>query len=79
MKGLVTNTGNDITVELQGEGYSSVNVSLGPLSYTYRAAQIKFHFANIDTLGSEHRIAGKSFPVEVSSFVANRSIHCIAS
>ncbi|KAK7498726.1 hypothetical protein BaRGS_00010103 [Batillaria attramentaria] len=64
MKGLVMNTGNDITVELQGEGYNCVNISLGPLSYRYRAAQLKFHFANTDTRGSEHLIAGKSFPVE---------------
>jgi hypothetical protein len=65
MKGMVTNTGNDITVDLQGEGYSSVNISLGPLSYRYKAAQIKFHFANVDSQGSEHQIDGRSFPVEV--------------
>lgn len=66
MKGLLRNTGRDITVELQGEGYSSINISLGPLSYRYRAVKLQFHFANKDTNGSEHRIGGTSFPVEVS-------------
>ncbi|XP_076447156.1 carbonic anhydrase-related protein 10-like [Babylonia areolata] len=75
MKGLVTNTGNDITVELQGEGFSSVNISLGPLSYRYRAAQIKFHFSNSDSLGSEHHIAGKAFPVEMHVIAYNSDLY----
>ncbi|XP_025088231.1 putative carbonic anhydrase-like protein 1 [Pomacea canaliculata] len=75
MKGLLRNTGRDITVELQGEGYSSINISLGPLSYRYRAVKLQFHFANKDTNGSEHRIGGTSFPVEMHVVAYNTDLY----
>lgn len=75
MKGLVINNGTSFKVELLGEGYSSVNISLGPLSYRYRAVQLLFHFANVDYMGSEHKIAGKSFPVEMHVMAYNADLY----
>ena len=72
MKGEIKNTGNDITIDLIDEGYNSVNISVGPLSYKYRAAEIKFHLSTEDSQGSEHRIAGKAFPVEVSQCIVEK-------
>lgn len=62
---MLKNTGHDITLEIKNDGYNFVNISVGPLSYTYRVSEIKFHLSNSDTVGSEHTVSGKSFPVEV--------------
>lgn len=59
------NTGNDITFLLNNEFTTLVNVSEGPLSYSYHVTAIKFHFSKVDRSGSEHKIAGQSFPAEV--------------
>jgi len=37
----------------------------GGLQTTYRLAQIHFHWGSIDTTGSEHTIANKSYPMEM--------------
>jgi len=45
---------------------SSVNVTGGPLSYTYTLDSIHLHFGTNDSKGSEHTIEGIAFPGEVS-------------
>lgn len=53
---------------------SSVNVTGGPLSYTYALDSIHLHFGTIDTKGSEHTIEGIAFPGEVSLFVTINAV-----
>ena len=69
MSGTLLNTGRDLRVILDEPSLAhSVNVTGGPLSYQYRITEILLHFGSISSLGSEHTIAGVSFPAEVSSF-----------
>lgn len=42
-----------------------VNISGGPLSYSYTLNSIYIHFGRDDKQGSEHYIDGVSFPGEV--------------
>lgn len=41
------------------------NITGGPLSYTYKIIDIKFHYGIKGYAGSEHKIGNKSFPAEV--------------
>jgi len=60
------NTGRDLRVILDEPSPShGVNITGGPLSYQYRITEILLHFGSISSLGSEHTIAGLSFPAEV--------------
>lgn len=43
-----------------------VTMSGGPLSYRYNFDSIYLHFGRTDVFGSEHVVAGVSFPAEVS-------------
>ena len=71
MSGTLLNTGRDLRVILDEPSLAhSVNVTGGPLSYQYRITEILLHFGSISSLGSEHTIAGVSFPAEVSCFTA---------
>jgi len=61
------NTGRDLRVILDEPSLShGVNITGGPLSYQYRITEILLHFGSISSLGSEHTIAGVSFPAEVT-------------
>lgn len=55
----------------------SVNISGGPLSYTYRVYEIQLHFGRRDHEGSEHLLAGFAFPAEVSKIQIPLNIHYI--
>ena len=44
-----------------------VSVTGGPFSYTYHMDSIYLHFGRTDLHGSEHVVAGVSFPAEVSA------------
>lgn len=46
-------------------GNPVVSVTGGPLSYTYHMDSIYLHFGRTDLHGSEHVVAGVSFPAEV--------------
>ncbi|ESP02371.1 hypothetical protein LOTGIDRAFT_138561 [Lottia gigantea] len=74
-KGVLINTGRDITIEMQNLGYNHINISLGPLSYQYRLSKIKFHFGNMDKIGSEHTINGKPFPAEMHLLAYNSDLY----
>lgn len=65
IKGNLINAEHGVTLEIANDGISAANLSLGPLSYTYRMSEIKFHLANNDKFGSEHKVSGRAFPVEV--------------
>lgn len=54
----ITNIKNDLN--------PLVNISGGPLSYSYRIYEIQLHFGRTDHQGSEHLLAGFAFPAEVS-------------
>ena len=82
--GSLLNTGRDLRVILDEPSFShGVNITGGPLSYQYRITEILLHFGSISSLGSEHTIAGVSFPAEVfisSSVTTKYSKHiCINS
>lgn len=53
---------------------STINISGGPLSYSYSFHSLHLHFGRTDATGSEHTIAGLAFPGEVSNCEA---ISCI--
>lgn len=66
VSGSLLNTGRDLRVILDEPSLGhSVNITGGPLSYQYRITEIILHFGSISSLGSEHTIAGVSFPAEV--------------
>ncbi|XP_046362857.1 putative carbonic anhydrase-like protein 1 [Haliotis rufescens] len=75
VKGLLVNTGHDISLHITSEGYNSINMSVGPLSYNYTVSEIKFHFGTSDNTGSEHRIASISFPVEMHIVAYNSDLY----
>lgn len=51
---------------------SIVTISGGPLSYRYNFDSIYLHFGRTDVFGSEHVVAGVSFPAEVRTFSLQR-------
>lgn len=59
------NSGHDLTFEVDESTEWGVNISMGPLSYRYRAANLKVHFGSRDERGSEHTIADRAFVAEV--------------
>ncbi|GFR92864.1 carbonic anhydrase-related protein [Elysia marginata] len=67
--GVLVNKGHSLTldVELASHWSRGVNISGGPLSYTYRVSQLRVHFSHSDTDGSEHTVEGKGFSAEVSN------------
>lgn len=60
--GHMTEHGIDTTLK---DELPSVNISGGPLSYSYRVYEIQIHFGRGDYQGSEHLLAGYAFPAEV--------------
>ena len=67
MTGTLKNNGHDITFYVRQSRttrWSGANVTGGPLSYSYRVDQIKFHFGQVDSEGSEHSVGTRKFPVE---------------
>ncbi|KAH0619544.1 hypothetical protein JD844_000260, partial [Phrynosoma platyrhinos] len=61
----ITNNGHSVTVNFRDVDDKTV-VSGGPLEDPYRLKQLHFHWGASHNSGSEHTIAGKSFPCEVS-------------
>lgn len=66
INGNLTNTGNDITLYVDNDIISHLNVSGGPLQYNYHLHQMKLHFGDKEHSGSEHTVNGLSFPAEVT-------------
>ncbi|CAG0880033.1 unnamed protein product [Cyprideis torosa] len=51
-------------------GPSPINITGGPLVYSYQVEQIHLHFGTTAGTGSEHTINGYAFPAEVSLIAA---------
>ncbi|XP_053550528.1 carbonic anhydrase 4-like [Bombina bombina] len=57
----VTNNGHSVEVSLA----DGVNISGGGLPGTYSAVAFHFHWGNLTSPGSEHRLNGKQYPMEM--------------
>ena len=68
VNGELMNTGHDITLKVHHHSSEKhiFRFSGGPLSYSYQVHSIKLHFGTFDDIGSEHTVAGRQFPLEVS-------------
>ncbi|CAD5117221.1 DgyrCDS6016 [Dimorphilus gyrociliatus] len=59
------NVGQFVRLVLEPGTDKLINITKGPLSYRYTVHEVDFHFGTENDLGSEHMIAGISFPFEV--------------
>lgn len=75
INGNLTNTGNDVTLYVDDLLIPFLNVTAGPLQYTYHLHQMKLHFGQDDTRGSEHTINGLSFPAELQILAYNADLY----
>lgn len=57
------NTGKHVS--LRPDKAHLVNISGGPLGYSYRLEEVRVHFGSEDSQGSEHLLNGQGFPGEV--------------
>lgn len=57
------NTGKHVS--LRPDKAHLVNISGGPLGYSYRLEEVRLHFGSEDAQGSEHLLNGQGFPGEV--------------
>ncbi|GIY02837.1 alpha-carbonic anhydrase domain-containing protein [Caerostris extrusa] len=65
VNGIIHNTGHGVVFKVDtGPHAPVVNVSNGPLSYSFRVAEIHLHFGRTDAQGSEHRVGSHAFPAE---------------
>ena len=46
-------------------GPPPVNITGGPLVYSYQVEEVHIHFGSTTNVGSEHKIDGYAFPAEV--------------
>lgn len=63
MGGTMYNTGKHVS--LRPDKAHLVNISGGPLGYSYRLEEVRLHFGSEDSQGSEHLLNGQGFPGEV--------------
>lgn len=63
MGGTMYNTGKHVS--LRPDKAHLVNISGGPLGYSYRLEEVRLHFGSEDDQGSEHLLNGQGFPGEV--------------
>ncbi|XP_035829336.1 carbonic anhydrase 1-like [Aplysia californica] len=59
----IQNTGSSVSLESLTE---NVLIGGGNLPGTFAVAGIHFHWSRTDSMGSEHRLEGKAYPIEVS-------------
>ncbi|KAI1291094.1 putative carbonic anhydrase-like protein 2 [Halotydeus destructor] len=86
IKGYVQNNGHSVVFRSEGltesdlsgsatnstfRTFGSVNITGGPLSYTYTVDNVQLHFGRSDAVGSEHSIGGVQFPGELGDDVNN--------
>uniref|UniRef100_A0AAR2LC05 Alpha-carbonic anhydrase domain-containing protein n=1 Tax=Pygocentrus nattereri TaxID=42514 RepID=A0AAR2LC05_PYGNA len=73
ISGTMYNTGHHVS--LRPDKSHLVNVSGGPLSYSYRLEEIRLHFGSEDSQGSEHLLNGRAFPGEVQLIHYNQDLY----
>lgn len=66
VSGRLKTNGLDVTFSIDEENQHFFNITGGPLSYTYKIIDIKFHYGIKGYDGSEHTIGNRSFPAEVT-------------
>lgn len=66
MAGYLSNMGQGLIFTVDNSSKPSINLTGGPLSYKYEWHQMALHFGLNNQSGSEHMIAGRAFPAEVS-------------
>jgi hypothetical protein len=64
--GYLSNMGQGLIFTVDNSSKPSINLTGGPLSYKYEWHQMALHFGLNNQSGSEHMIAGRAFPAEVS-------------
>ncbi|KAF0286929.1 Carbonic anhydrase-related protein 10 [Amphibalanus amphitrite] len=75
-RGLLNNTGRLLMFRTEdGDGWPPLNISGGPLLYTYQLAEIHIHFGINNSTGSEHKIHGYYFPAEVQLYGFNSDLY----
>lgn len=62
---MLVNTGQDLKLVVKETDTNPFIFTGGPLSYQYTLFEIKLHFGDNNSKGSEHSIGGKKFPLEV--------------
>ncbi|XP_022694503.1 carbonic anhydrase-related protein 10-like isoform X2 [Varroa jacobsoni] len=72
-------TDHGLTGTARNDYIPSVNISGGPLSYSYRVYEIQLHFGRGDHQGSEHLLAGIAFPAEIQIYGYNNELYDNAS
>lgn len=72
MGGTMYNTGKHVA--LRPDRTHLVNISGGPLGYSYRLEEVRLHFGSEDSLGSEHLLNGQGFPGEVRNKTNHNSV-----
>lgn len=75
--GYLSNMGQGLIFTVDNSSKPSVNLTGGPLSYKYEWHQMALHFGLNNQTGSEHTIAGRAFPAEVSCLYY--SIDCLSN
>ncbi|XP_063327211.1 carbonic anhydrase-related protein 10-like isoform X2 [Pelmatolapia mariae] len=73
MGGTMYNTGKHVS--LRPDKAHLVNISGGPLGYSYRLEEIRVHFGSEDSQGSEHLLNGQGFPGEVQLIHYNQDLY----
>uniref|UniRef100_A0A3B5LVF3 Alpha-carbonic anhydrase domain-containing protein n=1 Tax=Xiphophorus couchianus TaxID=32473 RepID=A0A3B5LVF3_9TELE len=73
MYGTMYNTGKHVS--LRPDKTHLVNISGGPLGYSYRLEEVRLHFGSEDALGSEHLLNGQGFPGEVQLIHYNQDLY----
>ncbi|CAG5898311.1 unnamed protein product [Menidia menidia] len=73
MGGTMYNTGKHVS--LRPDKAHLVNISGGPLGYSYRLEEVRLHFGSEDSHGSEHLLNGQGFPGEVQLIHYNQDLY----
>ncbi|KAL2101295.1 hypothetical protein ACEWY4_003056 [Coilia grayii] len=73
ISGTMYNTGRHVS--FRPDKSHLVNISGGPLSYSYRLEEIRLHFGSEDNQGSEHLLNGQPFPGEVQLIHYNHDLY----
>ncbi|XP_028254694.1 carbonic anhydrase-related protein 10-like isoform X1 [Parambassis ranga] len=73
MGGTMYNTGKHVS--LRPDKAHLVNISGGPLGYSYRLEEVRLHFGSEDSQGSEHLLNGQGFPGEVQLIHYNQDLY----
>ncbi|XP_037332341.1 carbonic anhydrase-related protein 10-like isoform X3 [Pungitius pungitius] len=67
------NTGRHVS--LRPDKAHLVNISGGPLGYSYRLEEVRLHFGSEDSQGSEHLLNGQGFTGEVQLIHYNQDLY----